>query len=226
MKVWNFAEGEILLIDKPLHWTSFDVVAKIRNLIKVKKVGHGGTLDPLATGLLIIATGKKTKILQDLQNADKSYRMTLTLGATTRSYDAEQPPENTCATDHITEAIVTEAFRAFTGNLEQMPPAFSAIKTGGKSAYELARKGIEPELKLRNVRIDRLELIEFRSPQEIIADIDCSKGTYIRSLAHDIGQHLGVGGYLGGLIRTRIGDFSLQDAWKLDELILQLKDRS
>jgi tRNA pseudouridine55 synthase len=219
----NFEEGELLLVDKPLNWTSFDVVAKIRNLIKVKKVGHGGTLDPLATGLLIIATGKKTKMLQDLQNADKSYRMTLCLGATTPSYDAEYPPENILPTDHLTEADIIKAFDAFRGTIEQFPPAFSAIKTKGKAAYALARKGIQPELQPRTVTISKLELIAYHSPQEIIAEVDCSKGTYIRSLAHDIGQYLGVGGYLKGLIRTRIGAFRLEDAWRWEELLAELK---
>jgi len=222
-KEWNFAEGEILLVDKPLNWTSFDVVAKIRNLIKVKKVGHGGTLDPLATGLLIIATGKKTKMLQDLQNADKSYRMTLCLGATTPSYDAEFPPENIQPTDHLTEAEVIQAFNSFRGTTQQLPPAFSAIKTKGKTAYELARKGIQPELQPREVTISKIELIAYHSPQEIIIDVDCSKGTYIRSLAHDIGQSLGVGGYLKGLVRTRIGAFRLEEAWGWEELLTELK---
>lgn len=216
-------EGAVLLIDKPIYWTSFDVVAKVRNTAKCKKTGHAGTLDPLATGLLILCTGKKTKEIQYIQDADKTYRLTFSLGATTPSYDAEFPPENIKDASHITREQLLEAMDSLTGLIEQVPPAFSAIKKDGKRAYELARKGKEVELKARSIYIYRFDLLSFESPEKIVAEVKCQKGTYIRSLVHDLGQNLGVGAYLTSLRRTAIGDYKLEDAWVLDNLIQEIK---
>lgn len=210
--------GKILLIDKPEGWTSFDVVGKIRSVLRKKfdrknfKVGHGGTLDPLATGLLLIGIGPATKLLQSIQQADKTYEGTIRLGAVTPSYDRETPPEDFKPYEHITREQISEVFARFTGPQLQLPPVFSAVRKGGKRLYELARKGqtdvpVEP----RPVHIHRLELLDF-TPPEVHFRTRVSKGTYIRSLAHDIGQALGCGGYLAGLRRTHIGRFSVDNA--------------
>lgn len=215
----DYEAGQTLLFDKPQGWSSFDLVKKVRNLIKIKKVGHAGTLDPLATGLMILCTGRHTKLIDSLQAQEKEYELVMCLGATTASYDAEMPPENIVDASHITPEQVAEAMRSFVGEIEQVPPIYSALKVNGKRAYELARKGREVELKARNISIYELELTRFVSPSEIHARVRCSKGTYIRSLVHDIGQKLQTGAYMSGLRRTRIGDFRLADAWSLDDFV-------
>ena len=200
-------------MDKPLEWTSFDVVNKVRNLIGRKtKVGHAGTLDPLATGLLILCTGKKTKQIEAIQAGEKEYLATVRFGATTASYDAEEPEENPIDATHLSAAAVEDALSLFTGELQQRPPAFSAVKVKGKRAYALARQGQAPEVPPRTVHIHALELVSFASPRQVVLRVVCGKGTYIRSLAHDLGQHLGVGAYLGALRRTRIGTHLVEDA--------------
>lgn len=216
---YDFIRGEVLLVDKPLHWTSFDVVAKLRRLCKTKKIGHAGTLDPLATGLLIVCTGKKTKSIEQYQNLNKTYQATICLGATTPTYDAEFAPENIKPYAHITENEVKNAIeKHFMGEISQIPPVYSAIKIQGKSAYQLARKGKEVELKPRTVHIYRFDILSFDLPY-IHAEIECSKGTYIRSLAHDLGQLLGTGAYLSGLRRTKIGEISVEQAKTMEEWI-------
>ena len=224
----NFEEGQTLLFDKPLHWTSFDLVKKVRGMIKIKKVGHAGTLDPLATGLMILCTGKHTKGIDQIQGQEKVYEATFCLGATTASYDAEYPPENEKDTDFLTQEIVETAMKAFSGEIEQMPPAFSALQINGKRAYELARKGKEVILNTRQVHIYDFHLLEYDSPQRIVAYVRCSKGTYIRSLIHDLGQALGTGGYLTGLKRTAIGEYRLEDAWTIETFaaFLQTKNQN
>ena len=220
----EFLTGQILLINKPLGWTSFDVVNKLRFALrnytgnKKIKVGHAGTLDPLATGLLIVCTGKFTKRIDALQGLPKSYRATIKLGAETPSYDAETEPSQIYDISGVTLEAVVAAMRTFVGEIDQLPPMFSAIKQDGKKLYELARKGKEVELKPRKVTITRFELTENRWP-ELVAEVDCSKGTYIRSLAHDLGKALGAGAYLTGLERTAIGDHKLTDAWELEKLV-------
>ncbi len=212
----NFEEGETLLFDKPIAWTSFDLVKKIRGMIKTKKVGHAGTLDPLATGLMILCTGKHTKTIDLIQGQDKTYEATFYLGATTPSYDSELPPENHKDISFITPSLVEEAMQKFMGEISQMPPAFSAVQINGKRAYELARKGKQPELTPRIIRIDTFSMTAYESPQHITAHIKCSKGTYIRSLIHDLGQILGTGAYLTSLRRTAIGHYKVEDAWTLE----------
>ena len=220
----DFLTGQVLLINKPLGWTSFDVVNKIRYALrnytgnKKIKVGHAGTLDPLATGLLIICTGKFTKRIDEYQGMPKSYRATIKLGAETPSYDAETQPSQTYDISHLNIEDVTAAMQNFVGELDQYPPIYSAIKQDGKKLYELARKGEEVELRARKVSVTKFELVENKWP-EIVADIDCSKGTYIRSLAHDLGKALNAGGYLTGLVRTSIGEFNLREAQELDAFI-------
>lgn len=212
-----FSEGKVLLIDKPYDWTSFDVVRKIRGLIKIKKIGHAGTLDPLATGLLILCTGKFTKKINEYMAREKEYTGTIVLGATTPTYDLESEPVNFKDAGMITNERVKEAAAKFTGIIDQVPPIYSAIKKDGKRAYELARKGQDVALEPRKIEVKlfetRLELpkVHFR--------IVCSTGTYIRSLAHDLGQELGCGGYLSSLCRTRIGEFYLKDAWSMDQAV-------
>jgi tRNA pseudouridine55 synthase len=205
-------DGHTLLIDKPLGWTSFDVVAKIRNATRCKKIGHAGTLDPLATGLLILCTGKQTKGIQVIQDAPKRYTLTFSLGGTTPSYDAEFPPEHIQDASHIGISDIEAGMLHFTGVLDQTPPAYSAIKTGGKRAYALARSGKEVVLASRKIEIYSFRLLAFHSSDCIEAEVHCQKGTYIRSLVHDLGQHLGVGAWLTGLRRTEIGSYSVADA--------------
>ena len=219
----DFASGETLLFNKPKSWTSFDVVKKVRNLVRVKKVGHAGTLDPLATGLLILCTGKKTKTINDIQGQEKEYEVEFRLGATTPSYDAEFPPENITDCSHLNEAAVEAALVDFRGSVTQLPPQFSAVKVGGKRAYKAARAGQQIELKPRTIEVYAFELLEFRAPDWGRALIRCSKGTYIRSLVHDLGQALGVGGYILELKRTRIGTHLLENAWEINEFAEQLK---
>ncbi len=215
----DFLEGQILLFDKPLKWTSFDLVKKVRNAIRIRKVGHAGTLDPLATGLLIICTGKKTKSIPEIQDLEKEYEVVFKLGATTASYDAEQPEENIQPADHITVDQLKTAMKAFQGQLSQIPPAFSAVKVNGKRAYEEARKGKKLVLKPRTVNINEFSIISWESPYQINARVRCSKGTYIRSLIHDLGQKLEVGGYITQLKRSRIGNYKLEDAWQISDFV-------
>jgi tRNA pseudouridine55 synthase len=217
----DFAQGEVLLVDKPMRWTSFDVVNKIRNALKKKygkiKVGHAGTLDPLATGLLIICTGKFTKRIDEYQAQEKEYTGTILLGATTPTLDAEMAPDRIFPTDHITTDMVHDAVKKFIGDIEQAPPQFSALKVGGETAYKAARQGRELELKPRMVYIREFEITHMALP-EVGFRIVCSKGTYIRSIARDLGMALSSGGYLTSLRRTRIGDYLVSDAWELQAL--------
>lgn len=218
----NFKEGEVLYFDKPLRWTSFAVVNKIRYHISRKlgvkkiKVGHAGTLDPLATGVMIICTGKATKRIEEFQYHTKEYIATLQLGATTPSYDLEKEIDATYPTEHITREMVEEVLQQFKGTIEQIPPAFSACKVDGKRAYNLARKGDEVELKPKTLVIDEIELLECNLP-EIKIRVVCSKGTYIRALARDIGEALQSGAHLTGLIRTRVGEVRLEDCMQVED---------
>jgi len=217
----NFKEGEVLYFDKPLKWTSFAVVNKIRYHIcrklgvKKIKVGHAGTLDPLATGVMIICTGKATKRIEEFQYHTKEYIATLQLGATTPSFDLEKEIDATYPTEHITRELVEEALQRFIGRGEQIPPVFSACKVDGKRAYDLARKGEDVELKAKTLIIDEIELLECNLP-EIKIRVVCSKGTYIRALARDIGEALNSGAHLTGLIRTRVGDVRLEDCLSVE----------
>ncbi len=206
-----FEEGQLLLINKPFRWTSFDAVNKIRNLLRVKKVGHAGTLDPLATGLLIICTGKFTKKLNEYQAQEKEYTGTFTLGATTATYDLESAPGNFMPFEHITEEDIRSVAKNFTGEIMQIPPAHSAIKVEGKRVYELARQGKQVKLEPRKIIIKEFEIIKIEGPL-VYFRVLCSTGTYIRSLASDFGAALGCGAYLSSLCRTRIGNYLLQDA--------------
>lgn len=212
-----FESGQVMLIDKPLDWTSFDVVRKVRNMIKIKKVGHAGTLDPLATGLLILCTGKFTKKINEYMAKEKEYTGTITLGASTPTYDLESEPVDQCSVDHLTEEIIRSATQKFTGPIMQVPPIHSAIKINGKRVYELARKGHDVELEPRPVTIHEFEITSVNLP-EVNFRIVCSTGTYIRSIANDFGNELGVGGYLSKLCRTRIGEFKLEDALSMDQV--------
>lgn len=221
---YDFKAGTTLLVDKPKGWTSFDVVNKVRykikHRLKVKKikVGHSGTLDPMATGLLILCTGKFTKKLNELQGLSKAYTGTLYLGATTPSYDAESEIQEEFPTDHITTELIEEARQQFLGKIQQVPPMFSAIKVDGQPLYKKARKGESIEIQPREVEIFRFEITRIELP-EIDFEVSCSKGTYIRSLAHDFGKILNSGAYLTALRRTKVGDFDLNDAWSLDNLV-------
>ncbi len=213
MTVWlpEF-EDKILLIDKPKLFTSFDIVNKVRKLTGIKKIGHAGTLDPMATGLLILCTGKKTRQVEQIQAAEKEYLFTMCLGAVTPTYDAEMPPYNFCDTGKITLDDINAILPRFMGSIEQIPPPYSALKINGKRAYALARKGIPVTLSPRTITIYELEIFDFQEPAAVSGRVCCSKGTYIRSLVHDIGQLLGVGAYLTALRRTRIGNYHVADA--------------
>lgn len=219
-KEFNFAEGELLLVNKPYTWTSFDVVGKLRNSFKPLKlkVGHAGTLDPLATGLLIICTGKMTKQIDTFQAEEKEYTGTMTLGATTPSYDLETEPDEKFDTGNLTNEQIRNACKQFTGDIQQYPPAHSAIKIGGERLYEKARRGEEVELRLRSVTISEFEITRIELP-EVDFRVVCSKGTYIRSLVNDFGKALNNGAYLSKLTRTRSGNFRLEDAWEVMELV-------
>lgn len=212
----DFKEGVILSFDKPYRWTSFDVVGKVRWLlcrklgVKKLKVGHAGTLDPLATGVLIVCTGKATKRIEELQSGTKEYYATIRLGATTPSYDLEKPIDATYPTKHITHVMVEEVLKQFQGTIEQIPPSFSACKVDGKRAYKMARSGQEVELKPKTLVIDEIELTDCSLP-EITIRVVCSKGTYIRALARDIGEALGSGGHLTALRRSRVGEYKVED---------------
>jgi len=221
----KFAEGEVLLVDKPLGWTSFDVVNKIRNAMKPLKikVGHAGTLDPLATGLLVVCTGKLTKKLGSYQAEDKEYTGIITLGATTPSYDLETEIDQTFDCSHITEEAIFAAAKRFEGEIEQYPPAHSAIQINGERAYEKARRGETVALKARKVTIGRFAVEKVEMPN-VHFRIACSKGTYIRSLAHDLGKALGVGAHLSALRRTKSGSFHVDSARNMPELIKQMRN--
>lgn len=214
----TFEEGRVLLFDKPLDWTSFDVVRKIRNVIKIKKVGHGGTLDPLATGLLIVCTGKFTKKINEYMAQEKEYTGTITLGAITPTYDLESAPENFKSLEGITEEIIRETTKQFTGKILQTPPIHSAIKQKGKPVYLLARRGKEVILEPRAITISAFEITNIELPV-ISFRVVCTTGTYIRSLANDFGASLGCGGYLSQLRRTRIGNFKVENAISVEEFI-------
>lgn len=212
----NFIEGEVLYFNKPLNWTSFQLVAKVRSSIckrlgvKKLKVGHAGTLDPLATGVMIICTGKKTKLIETFQYQVKEYIATIALGATTPSFDLETEVDKTYPTEHLTKELVEDKIRGFIGEIWQVPPIYSAVKVEGKRAYDLARAGEEVELKPKLLVIDEIELLECNLP-EIKVRVVCSKGTYIRALARDIGEALDTGAHLTALERTRVGEVTLQD---------------
>lgn len=216
-------------MDKPLHWTSFDVVKRIRGVLtrrhgcKRFKVGHAGTLDPLATGVMLICTGRATKLIDSLQAGEKEYIATIRFGATTPSFDLEKEIDATYPTDHITADAIREVLRQFTGPIMQVPPAFSAVKVDGKRAYKMARQGKEPDLKPKILQIDEIELIEF-SPTQITIRVVCSKGTYIRALARDIGRALGSGGHLTALRRTRVGSAAIADCMSVDNAIDWLRN--
>lgn len=225
----DFISGETLYIDKPLGWTSFDVVKRIRGTLlrrmhmKKMKVGHAGTLDPLATGVMIVVTGRSTKLIDSLQAGVKEYVATIALGATTPSFDLETEIDATYPTDHITREGVEEVLGRFIGTIEQVPPSYSACKIAGRRAYNMARKGHEVELKPKTLVIDEMELLEF-APTEIKVRVVCSKGTYIRALARDIGAALGSGGHLTALRRTRVGDVRVEDCLSVDQAVEMLRE--
>ena len=221
----DFTEGQLLLVNKPYRWTSFDVVGKIRNAFKPLnlKVGHAGTLDPLATGLLIICTGKMTKQIDSFQAQEKEYTGTLVLGAATPSYDMETEPDQVFNYSNITPEAIENACKEFIGEIQQYPPAHSAIKIDGERLYEKARRGEEVELRLRSVTIIEFEITGIALP-EVNFRVVCSKGTYIRSLVHDIGKALDNGAYLSKLKRTRSGDFKIEDAHQVMELVNTIRE--
>jgi tRNA pseudouridine55 synthase len=206
----TYLEGKAILIDKPLHWTSFDVVRKLRSLIQIKKIGHAGTLDPLATGLLIVCTGKFTKKINEYMAQEKEYTGSITLGAVTPTYDLESEPEQPKGFSFVTNEMLQAATEKFIGDIQQLPPMFSAIKKDGVALYELARRGEEVELKPRSIHIKSFEITAVELPI-VHFKVICSTGTYIRSLANDYGAALGCGGYLSSLCRTRIGEFKLEE---------------
>jgi len=224
IKTFDFQKGEILVFDKPLDWTSFDLVHKVRYIIckklniKKLKVGHAGTLDPKATGILVLCTGKATKKIETLQADEKEYVATLKIGATTPSFDLESIEDRQFETSHITKALLGEVLKKFLGTIEQVPPEYSAIKIEGKRAYEYARKGIAVEIKSKTLEIKEIEILSFSIP-EIKLRIVCGKGTYIRALARDIGVALHSGAYLTGLRRTRVGDYDLKQAINLADFL-------
>ena len=229
----DFVEGEILAFDKPYKWTSFDVVGKARWLLchqlglKKLKVGHTGTLDPLATGVVIVCTGRKTKLIEKLQYDTKEYVATLQLGATTPSFDLEKPIDQTYPTTHITRKLIDEVVPTFLGEQWQVPPMFSAVKVDGKRAYELARKGEEVELKPKLLVIDEIEVLSFdQTTMQLVIRVVCSKGTYIRALARDIGQKLNSGAHLIALRRTRVGDYRVEESMnfeQFEQLVYEIK---
>ena len=219
----NPQEGEILSFNKPYEWTSFNVVACVRNLLRRRlktkkiKVGHAGTLDPLATGVLLVCTGKATKRIEELQSHTKEYIATLKLGATTPSFDKETEEDAVYPTEHITHELLDETLKKFVGSIELVPPTYSAVKVNGKRAYEFARTGRDVELKAKTLVIDEIEVMSCNLPSEVVIRVVCSKGTYIRALARDIGQALGSGAYLTDLMRTRIGDYRLADCMDIKD---------
>ncbi|MDE6576638.1 MAG: tRNA pseudouridine(55) synthase TruB [Muribaculaceae bacterium] len=220
----DFITGETILIDKPLGWTSFDAVKRVRGAIQRRlhvkkfKVGHAGTLDPLATGVLLICTGRATRRIDELQAGDKEYVATIRLGATTPSFDLETEIDATYPWQHVTKEGIEQVLPDFTGKIMQVPPVFSAVKIEGKRAYNLARKGKEVELKAKPLEIKEMELLDF-SGQEMKLRIVCSKGTYIRALARDLGKALGSGAHLTALRRTRVGNVRVEDCLSVDEAV-------
>lgn len=229
--MWDFEEGEVLAFDKPLRWTSFDLVAKVRHNVcrrigkKKLKVGHSGTLDPLATGVVIVCTGKKTKLIESLQYDVKEYVATLQLGATTPSYDLEKEVDATYPTAHITRELIDEVIPTFLGEQWQVPPVFSAVQINGKRAYEFARKGLEVELKPKLLKIDEIEVLGFdEGTMQLTIRVVCSKGTYIRALARDIGERLESGAYLTALRRTRVGETRVEDCLTIEQFLNQLNN--
>ena len=224
----TFEEGQLLLFDKPLYWTSFDLVNRIRGMIRSNlgikkiKVGHAGTLDPLATGLMIVCTGKFTKKIEEYSNLDKEYIATIHLGETTPSFDLETTADDTYPTDHITPELIQKVLDSFQGEQQQIPPMYSAKFIDGKRAYEYARKGVDMKLEPVKVFFREIELIDFTFPDAKIR-IVCSKGTYIRSFARDFGKKLGSGAYLSALQRSSIGHFELKEAWNIENFQLFLK---
>ena len=224
----SIEEGEVFLIDKPLKYTSFQVVKKLRNILKNKfnlnklKVGHAGTLDPLASGLLIICTGRMTKQIPDFQNLDKEYAGTMSIGSTTPSYDLETKIDKTFSTDHINENLLNKIKDNFIGPIDQVPPIFSAVKKNGKRLYEYAREGKKIDIKSKKVTINKFDLKHIYIPK-IDFEVNCSKGTYIRSLINDFGRDLNSGAHLVSLRRTKIGSFSINNSITIDEFIKNLK---
>lgn len=222
----DFVTGEILYVDKPLEWTSFDVVKRLRGVLlhrlhrKKFKVGHAGTLDPLATGVMIVVTGRATKLIESLQAGVKEYIATIRIGATTPSFDLETEVDAVYPTEHVTEELIREALPKFTGRIEQVPPAFSACKVDGKRAYKMARKGHEVELKPKVLVIDEIELLSFDAAEMVVTlRIVCSKGTYIRAIARDLGEALGSGAHLIGLRRTRVGEVTVDKCLSVDQTV-------
>ncbi len=224
-KDYNFAEGEVILINKPLDWTSFDIVNKIKFTLKKKygaiKIGHAGTLDPKATGLLILCTGKKTKDIQQIQDADKTYTGTFFLGATTPCFDTEQEVNQTFELSGITQEDIIKCAQSFIGEQEQFPPIYSAVKIAGERAYNLARAGKEANIKSKKINIYEFEITSIELPT-IAFKIKCSKGTYIRSIADDFGKRLNNGAYLYALRRTQIGNYTVKDAWEIQDFVESL----
>jgi len=224
----SIEEGEVFLIDKPLKYTSFQVVKKLRNILKNKfnlnklKVGHAGTLDPLASGLLIICTGRMTKQISDFQNLDKEYVGTMSIGSTTPSYDLETKIDKTFSTDHINENLLNKIKDNFIGTIDQVPPIFSAVKKNGKRLYEYAREGKKIDIKSKKVTINKFDLKHIYIPK-IDFEVNCSKGTYIRSLINDFGRDLSSGAHLVSLRRTKIGSFSINSSITIDEFVKNLK---
>ena len=229
----DFIEGEILAFDKPLHWTSFDVVNRVRGMlcralgVKKLKVGHAGTLDPLATGVVIVCTGKQTKRIDELMNHTKEYEAVLQLGATTPSFDLEHPIDATYPTEHITRELIQQALPTFLGEQWQVPPIYSAVKINGKRAYEYARKGQQDdvEIKPKLLVIDEIELLNFDAEKmQLTLRVVCSKGTYIRALARDIGERLHSGAHLIALRRTRVGDYTIDRCITIEQLQQMIAD--
>ncbi|WP_242929381.1 tRNA pseudouridine(55) synthase TruB [Pontibacter vulgaris] len=214
---YDFAAGEILLINKPLDWTSFDVVKKVRNTLRVKKIGHAGTLDPLATGMLILCTGKYTKRIDEIQAQEKEYTGTITIGQTTPSYDLETEVSEARDISHLTPDDLYKAAETFVGTIEQIPPIYSAVWVDGQRAYDLARGGKTAEIKPRTITIKAFEITGIEGAV-VSFKVVCTKGTYIRSLAHDFGQKLGCGAHLSSLVRTRIGEYKLEDALTIEDI--------
>lgn len=222
----DFVTGEILYVDKPLEWTSFDVVKRLRGVLlhrlhrKKFKVGHAGTLDPLATGVMIVVTGRATKLIESLQAGVKEYIATIRIGATTPSFDLETEVDAVYPTEHVTEELIREVLPKFTGRIEQVPPAFSACKVDGKRAYKMARKGHEVELKPKVLVIDEIEMLSFDAAKIVVTlRIVCSKGTYIRAIARDLGEALGSGAHLIGLRRTRVGEVTVDKCLSVDQAV-------
>jgi tRNA pseudouridine55 synthase len=218
----DFEAGKMILIDKPLHWTSFDVVKKIRTTLGIKKVGHAGTLDPLATGLLIVCTGKFTKLINTYMAAEKEYTGSFTLGAVTATYDRETVPEQQRDFSHISKEQMQKVLPSFMGTIQQRPPVYAAIKKEGTSLYDLARRGEEVVTEPRTIHVSAFEITAIALP-EVEFRLACSTGTYVRSIAHDFGAALGCGAYLSSLCRTRIGEYRVEDAQSLEQWLYEME---